>query len=113
MIVLLSYSTSWSKDNCISLTGEVVELYDDSVLISIDDLRIANAKMIELEYEKSINKVLKERVINDSIIIQGHERMHTLDNQRHEATIKEVKRQRNILGGISITSIILLVISLL
>ena len=107
MIVLLSYLNSWSEnDAMLSPTGEVTK---DSVLVAIDDLRVANAKMIELKYEKEINRNLREIVKNDSIAIEGLQ----LDNRTIEARAKKYKKERNIVGGTGIGVLILLVISLI
>ena len=59
MILLLwTCSTSWCQSNLadsIPLTGK--EMQTDSVLVPISALRVANAKMIELQYEKEINDI--------------------------------------------------------
>lgn len=107
MIVLLSYSSSWSESNAmLSSTGEVTE---DSVLVSIDDLRAANAKMIELRYEKDINLNLKEIIKNDSIAIVALRK----DNSVAEERAKKYKRERNVAGGASGVLLVLLILSLL
>lgn len=110
MIVLLNYSTSWSKNDTdtIPSTGELTCPLD-SVLISFDDLRKANAKMVELKYEKEINDSLRSIIINDDKIIRSYDgKVNTLKKQ-----IVQVKRQRNIASGIGIGIAILLVISLI
>ena len=113
MIALLSYSTSWSRDNAtISPTGEVVNP-DDSVMISIDDLRTANAKMIELEYEKAINTALRQHIDNDSNTIYLLTNQLRDADRRCKASIKKVKTERNVAGGIGVGAIILLILSLL
>lgn len=85
----------------------------DSVLIAYDDLRKVNGKLIELEYEKNINGHLRDIISNDSIAINnlrdGINRINTDANLR----VKRAKRERNIAGGISILSIVLLALSLL
>lgn len=107
MIVLLSYSSSWCQsDAMLSSTGELTK---DSVLVAVDDLRVANAKMIELKYEKEINLSLKEIVKNDSVAIVALRE----NNSVVEARAKKYKRQRNIAGGTSIGVLILLILSLL
>ena len=55
-----------SRASTFSSTGGVYP--DDSVLVSYDDLRSANAKMIELKYTKEANSKLKDIIRNDSII---------------------------------------------
>lgn len=74
MIVLLSYSTSWCRNDnyTISSTREQINVYD-SVLISFDDLRKANAKMVELKYEKEINDSLRSIINNSEIIMREYE----------------------------------------
>lgn len=75
MIVLLSCSTSWCQnDNAtISSTGELTAT-PDSVLIAFDDLRKANAKMVELKYQKEINDSLRSVIKNDDIIMREYSR---------------------------------------
>ena len=88
-------------------------LTHDSILVSYDDLRKANSKLIELEYEKSINRQLSAIITNDSIAISGlSDRICNMDRDYKNA-IKQYKRQRNIAGGIGIGAIILLIISIL
>lgn len=97
MIVLLSCSTSWCQnDNAtISSTGELTAS-PDSVLIAFDDLRKANAKMVELKYEKEINDSLRSIIKNDDIIMREYSR--NVDALKKQ--VKQVKRQRNLaIGG--------------
>ena len=97
MIVLLSCSTSWCQnDNAtISSTGELTAT-PDSVLISFDDLRKANAKMVELKYEKEINDSLRSIIKNDDIIMREYSR--NVDALKKQ--VKQTKRQRNLaIGG--------------
>ena len=97
MIVLLSCSTSWCQnDNAtIPSTGEL-SATPDSVLISFDDLRKANAKMVELKYQKEINDSLRSIIKNDDIIMREYSRnVNALKKQ-----VKQTKRQRNLaIGG--------------
>ena len=97
MIVLLSCSTSWCQnDNAtIPFTG-VLTATPDSVLISFDDLRKANAKMVELKYEKEINDSLRSIIKNDDTIMREYSR--NVDALKKQ--VKQVKRQRNLaIGG--------------
>ena len=96
MIVLLSCSTSWCRnDNAtISSTGEHTAS-PDSVLISFDDLRKANAKMVELKYEKEINDSLRSIIENDDVIMREYKR--NVDAFKKQIT--QAKRQRNIAVG--------------
>ena len=97
MIVLLNYSTSLCQNNnaTISSTGELTAS-PDSVLIAFDDLRKANAKMVELKYQKEINDSLRSIIKNDDLIMREYNR--NIDALKKQ--IKQVKRQRNIaIGG--------------
>lgn len=85
----------------------------DSILVSYDDIRAANAKMVELKYEKEVNKRLKDIVNNDSIIIDGYRNNIRVIENNYKKDIKQVKKQRNVAIGTTITSVILLIISLL
>ena len=96
MIVLLGCSINLlaNNTNVDSLhlsTGDVVQP-NDSVLISYDDLRLANSKLIELEYEKQINNNLRSVISNDSIVIRDYQIL----NERINKDCKKVIRQRNI-----------------
>ena len=73
MIVLLSYSTSWCQNDniTISSTGGLT-VKSDSVLIAYDDLRKANAKLVEIKYEKEINDSLRSIISNDEIVIREY-----------------------------------------
>ena len=68
MIVLLSCSTSLSSrgQTIISSTGRFT---DDSVKVAINDLRKANIKLIQLDYEKDINKNLRQIIANSVTFI--------------------------------------------
>ena len=99
MIALLGYSTNLYANNKIcSLnlsTGEVF-IPEDSVLISYNDLRIVNSKLIQLDYEKQINDNLRTIIKNDSIVIKDYK----LLNDRISKNCKKAVRQRNVaIGG--------------
>ena len=102
MIVLLNCSTSWCQnDNAtISSTGELTNT-PDSVLISFDDLRKANAKMVELKYQKEINDSLRSIIKNDDVIMREYSR--NVDALKEQ--VKQIKRQRNLAvgGGLLVT----------
>lgn len=108
MIALLSYLSGWCQSSYAqsSFTGEH---HNDSVLVSYDDLRVANAKMVELKYVKSINSRLSDIVSNDSIIQQQQSQTILKATKK----VKRYKSQRNVLGGTSIIAILALVIVLL
>ena len=95
-IVLLSCSTSWCQnDNATILsTGELTASHD-SVLIAFDDLRKANAKMVELKYEKEINDSLRSIIKNDDIIMREYSR--NVDALKKQIT--QAKKQRNLTVG--------------
>ena len=106
MIALLSYSTSWCQSkSCISSTGEQFGKVD-SVLISYKDLRIVNAKLIQLKYEKEINDSLKVIINNDNKIIKEYNNNIKSLNTK----IKKVTTQRNIISIGGIVSILALII---
>lgn len=85
----------------------------DSVLIAYDDLRKVNGKLIELEYEKEINRNLKDIIVNDSIAIDNLKSGINRISADADKRVKKAKRERNIAGGVGIVAVVLLVISLL
>ena len=108
MIVLLSCSTSLSSrgQTTNSSTGGFT---DDSVKVAINDLRKANIKLIQLDYEKDINKNLRQIIANDSVLAeQARQRYILLDR-----SCKQIKKQRNIAYCSSGVAILLLILSLL
>ena len=110
MITLLSYSMNSlaNEGDTILSTGR-----QDSVLIAYDDLRKVNGKLIELEYERTINEHLRIIINNDSIAINTLRSSISRINSYCERNTKRIKRQRNIAGGIGIGAIVLLIISIL
>lgn len=116
-IVLLGCSISLLASNTgigcthLSTGGVVVEdaIVKDSVLVSYNDLRLANSKLIELDYEKKINNTLRSIIVNDSIIIQHYKSNNYLMNKSYKKAI----RQRNIaIGGGIVFSIVTLLLLL-
>ena len=106
MIVLLSYSINSSSKVYMHFTGG---LEHDSIKVAIDDLRKANTKLIELSYEKDINKNLRQIIRNDSILAeQARQRYILLDR-----SCKKVTKQRNIACCSAAGAIILLILSLI
>ena len=106
MTALLNSSTSWcqsSVDDSISSTGVVSEQIDSLVLVPISALRAANAKMIELKYEKEINAELSKIIHNDSIVIVTYETRLRNENELHKREVKKVKKERNAacIGGVA------------
>ena len=96
-----------SKANTSSSTGGVYP--DDSVLVSYNDLRNANAKMIELKYTREINSKLKDIIRNDSIIQVKQANIINITNKK----VKRFKNERNVFAGVSIISILAVIISVL
>lgn len=106
MIVLLSCSINSSSKLLTSSTGRIEQ---DSVTIAISDIRKANAKLIELSYEKDINKNLRQIIRNDSILAeQARQRYILLDR-----SYKKVTKQRNVACCSAAGTIILLILSLI
>lgn len=101
MIVLLSTCfISWSQN-----------VNKDSVLISIEDLRVANAKMVELDYEKTINEELRNVIKTDSSIIGALQTNLNACENTCDENVKKAKRQRNIaIGAGSGASVFLLML---
>ena len=107
MTVLLSCSINLSSSGQVanSSTGGL----GDSVKVSINDLRKANIKLIQLDYEKAINNNLRQIIVNDSVLAeQARQRYILLDR-----TCKKIKKQRNIGVGVAIGSILLFIISII
>ena len=106
MIVLLSCSINSSSKSLTSSTGRIEQ---DSVTIAISDIRKANAKLIELSYEKDINKNLRQIIRNDSVLAeQARQRYILLDR-----SCKKIKKQRNVAYCSNGVAIVLLILSLL
>ena len=107
MTVLLSCSINLSSSGQVANSSTGV--LDDSVKVSINDLRKANIKLIQLDYEKAINNNLRQIIVNDSVLAeQARQRYLVLDR-----SCKKVKKQRNIGVGVAIGSILLLIVSLI
>lgn len=106
MIVLLSCSINSLSKSSTSSTGRIEQ---DSVTVAISDIRKVNAKLIELTYEKNINKNLRQIIRNDSVLAeQARQRYILLDR-----SCKKVTRQRNVAYcGVGAT-IVLLILSLI
>ena len=100
-------SSLQSRANTSFSTGGVYP--DDSVLVSYNDLRSANAKIIELKYTKEINSKLKDIIKNDSIIQVKQANVINTTNKK----VKRFKNERNVFAGVSIISILAVIISVL
>lgn len=88
-----------------SSTGEL----SDSIKVSINDLRKANTKLIQLDYEKAINKNLRQIIVNDSVLAEQARQKYILLDR----SCKKIKKQRNIGVGAAIGGILLFVISII
>lgn len=107
MTVLLSCSMNLSSSGQVANSSTGV--LGDSVKVSINDLRKANIKLIQLDYEKAINNNLRQIIVNDSVLAeQARQRYILLDR-----TCKKIKKQRNIGVGAAIGSILLFIISII
>ena len=92
----------------------------DSAVVSIEALKTANAKMIELQYEKEINTNLKNIIKNDSIInyelkescIEYYNTALKLED-RYQKDTEKLKKQRNVLGSTSVGLLIITIILLI
>lgn len=110
MILLLSYSKSWCQsESSIPSKGDV-----DSVLVSYNDLRIANSKMIELKYQKAANDTLRAIVANDRVIIgklnESLEKYKIVNNNLNNV-IKKQKKNLVIFKSTTVLAIVGLVIA--
>ena len=107
MTVLLSCSMNLSSSGQVANSSTGV--LGDSIKVSINDLRKANIKLIQLDYEKAINNNLRQIIVNDSVLAeQARQRYILLDR-----TCKKIKKQRNIGVGAAIGSILLFIISII
>lgn len=109
MIVLLNCSINLSASNLsnndISSTGEGATS-NDSVLVAYKDLKLANSKLIQLDYEKQINNNLRNIIYNDSIIIKNYKEV----NDRISKDCKKAIIQRNIAIGSTLIFIVTTII---
>ena len=110
MIALLSYSiNSLGNSNVDVHSSTGVVNPNDSVLISYDDLRIANSKMIELKYEKEKNNLLKFQHQLDSLhIITQKDIIDYVQDSKRKAI-----KQRNVAVGGTGVSVLGLILVLL
>ena len=82
---------------------------DDSIKVSINDIRTVNSKLVELKYEKETNRVLRDIASSDSSIMVNNSR--TIRQLRTK--VKKTTKQRNVIGAAGAVSIILFIISIL
>ena len=113
ILLVLNYSMSWSQSN-IHPTGGLSKT--DSVFVSLQAIKIANAKMIELKYEKEINKHYLDIICADSILIECLRNNAQYNKMNYEKEIKHITKQRNraiaIGSGSSLLLFILLMIGI-
>lgn len=132
LTVLLIYSTSWCQNNydnnyynndvsfyiydSISCYSDTIIKHCDSVIVSVDALRIANTKMIELKYEKEINANLQEVIRVDSVLISSFESNLFAIKKQAKEEIDNMKKQRNkaiAIGSASSSILLILLIAAL
>ena len=132
LTVLLIYSTSWCQSNydnnfydndvsfyiydSISCYSDTIIKHCDSVVVSVDALRIANTKMIELKYEKEINANLQEVIRVDSVLISSFESNIFAIKKQAKEEIDNMKKQRNkaiAIGSASSSILLILLIAAL
>lgn len=115
IVLLLLFSTNLlasEPDSAYSsLTGVLVS--ENYALVSCDALRIANAKMAELDYEKEINKNLKEIVYNDSIMISTLKNDIEVVEEECKQEVKKTKKKLYIAEGCSGGLLILLILAII
>lgn len=104
MIALLSCSKCW----CQSDTTQSLLRGGDSVLISYSDLRIANTKMMQLKFANEKIDKLNNIVKLDSCEISALKNNLAISNTNNN----KLRKQRNILGGVSLAGIITTIILL-
>ena len=84
--------------------------------MSVDALRIANTKMIELKYEKEINANLQEVIRVDSVLISSFESNLFAIKKQAKEEIDNMKKQRNkaiAIGSASSSILLILLIAAL
>ena len=132
LTVLLIYSTSWCQSNydnnfydndvsfyiydSISCYSDTIIKRCDSVIVSVDALRIANTKMIELKYQKEININLQEVIRVDSVLISSFESNLFAIKKQAKEEIDNMKKQRNkaiAIGSASSSILLILLIAAL
>ena len=114
-IALLNSSMSWSQsrdDAHISSMGVAALPIDSLVVVPISAIKKANAKMVELEYEKKKNEHYREMVFNDSLVIASYRRRLEEEDRKHILQINKVKKERNIAYGASAAFLIVSILSL-
>ncbi|MCQ2971679.1 MAG: hypothetical protein MJ209_00035 [archaeon] len=88
----------------------------DSVFIAIDDIRIVNSKLVELNYKDDIIYNYKKLTEEDSIIISKLRYDNTIlvkENNKYKTNNEKLKKQRNVCGGVAAASVVSLIITLI
>lgn len=86
---------------------------NNCAIVPYDALRIANAKMVELEYEKEINNNLKKIIIEDSITIKNLKNYIETANINHNEEVKTLRKRFFISTSCGAGVLVLLILSLL
>ena len=112
IVLLLAFSMNLLANESDSIKSSFtgVRVSDEYALVSYNALRIANAKMVELEYEKEINKNLKEIVFNDSIIINQYKQYIEAEEVEHKAEVKKLKKELYVTGGCGVGCLVILIL---
>lgn len=114
MIALLNYSMNLLSQS--ETSGTLLYRGVDSVSIAIDDIRIVNSKLVELNYKDDIIYNYKKLTEEDSIIISKLRYDNTIlvkENNKYKTNNKKLEKQRNICGGVAAGSIVGLIITLI
>ena len=88
-----------------SSTGEVIE---DSILISYDDIRVVNGKLVELEYEKDVNNKLRKVIQNDKRMMATTDSIANLLVYRN----RKLKKDKKVLGGALVVTLVAFIVAL-
>lgn len=115
IVLLLLFSTNLlANDNdSVSFPFTGVLIGNNYAVVSYDALRIANAKMVELEYEKEINVNLKQIIIEDSITINKLKNYIETAEINHNEEVKTLRKKFFISTGCGAGVLVLLILSLL
>lgn len=93
---MLIVSTTFSRSYVTSDTS--LRGGSDSILVSVEDLRIASEKMITLKYELKKSELKDSIIYKDSIKISNYAEL----NNNYINQNKKLVKQRNVLGCVSI-----------
>lgn len=125
IVVLLSCSTSYCQmiSDANSSTGEVSAIDTAKVIVPVNAIKKANAKLIERNYLIKINNekdsiiILNKNYIKEqSIIINDFQNRLATSNEINERIKKDLERQRKktkIIGGVAGGAIIAVIVGLI